>query len=71
VRHPRDRWLALGNERADSTFPENIATHCAVQDFYFGKDFLLRRHDYNVEVSGDLPAAQYVHGYVEADIDYS
>ncbi|MHC8381413.1 hypothetical protein [Pseudomonas sp. LB3P14] len=49
------------------TFPESVATHCAVQDFYFGEDFLLRRHDYNVEVSGGVPAAQYVHDYVEAD----
>lgn len=47
-------------------FPESIATHCAVQDFYFGEDYLLRRHDYNVDVSGGLPAAQYVHDYVEA-----
>lgn len=47
-------------------FPESIATHCAVQDFYFGEDYLLRRHDYSVDVSGGLPAAQYVHDYVEA-----
>jgi len=56
------RW-----RRLQVTFPENITTHCAVQDFYFGEDFLLRRHDYNVDVSGGLPAAQYVHDYVEAD----
>ncbi|VVN28967.1 hypothetical protein PS862_01463 [Pseudomonas fluorescens] len=49
------------------TFPEHIATHCAVQDFYFGEDFLLRRHDYKVDISGGLPAAQYVGDYVEAD----
>jgi hypothetical protein len=48
-------------------FPEAVATHCPVQDFYFGEDFLLRRHDYNVDVSGRLPAAQYVHDYVEAE----
>ncbi|AWM92227.1 hypothetical protein DJ564_16020 [Pseudomonas sp. 31-12] len=48
-------------------FPEHIATHCAVQDFYFGADFLLRRHDYNVDVSGAMPAAQYVSDYIEAD----
>ena len=48
-------------------FPEDVATHCAVQDFYFGEDFLLRRHDYNVDVSGRLPAAQYVQDYVEAE----
>ncbi|MHC8326924.1 hypothetical protein [Pseudomonas sp. LB1P83] len=48
-------------------FPESIATHSAVQDFYFGEDFLLRRHDYNVDVSGGMPAAQYVSDYIEAD----
>lgn len=53
--------------RLKVTFPENIATHCAVQEFCFGDDFLLRRHDYNVDVSGGLPAAQYVHHYIEAD----
>lgn len=57
-----ERW-----RRLRVTFPETVATHCAVQDFYFGDDFLLRRHDYSVDVSGGLPAAQYVHGYVEAD----
>jgi hypothetical protein len=45
-------------------FPADIATHCQVQDFYFGADFLLRRHDYCVEVSGGILAAQYVHDYV-------
>ena len=49
------------------TFPEHIATHCAVQDFYFGEDLLLRRHDYKVDISGGLPAAQYLGDYLEAD----
>ena len=48
-------------------FPERIATHCAVQDFYFGEDFLLSRHDYSLDVSGGLPAAQYVYDYVDAE----
>ncbi|MFZ6049924.1 hypothetical protein ACFW0H_27835 [Pseudomonas sp. CR3202] len=48
-------------------FPVTVATHCPVQDFYFGEDFLLRRHDYRVDVSGGLPAAQYVHDYIEAE----
>ncbi|MDH4582406.1 hypothetical protein E8F20_11050 [Pseudomonas sp. BN415] len=47
-------------------FPESVATHCPRQDFYFGDDFLLRRHDYSVDVSGGLPAAQYVRDYVES-----
>ena len=28
-------------------------------------DFLLRRHDYNVDIAGGFPAAQYVHDIVE------
>jgi len=48
-------------------FPDSIATHSTIQDFYFGDDFLLRRHDYNVDVSGGMPATQLVGDYVEAD----
>ncbi|AEI79349.1 transposase orfB protein [Cupriavidus necator N-1] len=44
--------------------PRAIASHSAVQDFYFGPDFLLRRHDYELEVSGGLAVAQYVHDFV-------
>ncbi len=36
------------------------------QDFYFGSDFLLRRHDYQVDIAGAFPAAQYVDHIVEA-----
>jgi hypothetical protein len=42
------------------TYPQNIASHSREQDFYFGPDFLLRRHDYHVEASGGFAAAQYV-----------
>ena len=41
--------------------------HSAIQDFYFGDVVLLRRHDYNVDVSGGIPAAQLVHDYVQAN----
>jgi hypothetical protein len=44
-----------------ATFPSEIASHCRVQDFYFGPDFLLRRHDYQVDVSGGFLAAQYIY----------
>jgi hypothetical protein len=43
-----------------ATYPPNIASHSREQDFYFGPDFLLRRHDYHVEASGGFAAAQYV-----------
>ena len=41
-------------------FPAVIASHSAEQDFYFGPDMLIRRHDYRVEIAGNFPAAQYV-----------
>jgi hypothetical protein len=41
-------------------FPRGIASHSKQQDFYFGPDFLLRRHDYHVDASGGFAAAQYV-----------
>ncbi|WP_283180323.1 hypothetical protein [Pseudomonas svalbardensis] len=67
LHHQRASVMPFGGPDQRTAFPENIATHCAVQDFYFGEDFLLRRHDYDVDVSGGLPAAQYVHDSVEAD----
>lgn len=61
-------------EGADSTwrvlrveFPDTIATHSRIQDFYFGNDLTLRRHDYNVDVAGGFAAAQIVHDYIVAD----
>ena len=33
----------------------------------FGSDFLLRRHDYRVDVAGGFAAIQYVYDTVEAD----
>lgn len=61
------------NERGETwrvlraRFPEPIATHSASQDFFFGDDFLLRRHDYHVDVAGGFAAAQLVYDYVEAE----
>lgn len=48
-------------------FPDDIATHSRLQEFYFGPDRLLRRHDYRVDVAGGFAAAQYVHDIVEFD----
>ncbi|MGX5185456.1 hypothetical protein ACWKT5_22200 [Streptomyces avermitilis] len=50
-----------------AAFPLQIASHSAHQDFYFGPDRLLRRHDYHVDVAGGFAAAQYVYDYAEAD----
>ncbi len=38
-------------------FPGAIETHSAIQDFFFGEDFLLRRHDYNVNIAGGFGAS--------------
>ncbi|WP_207483478.1 hypothetical protein [Arenibaculum pallidiluteum] len=51
--------------RLRAWFPLGIATHSEVQDFYFGPDLMLRRHDYAVAVAGGLAAAEFVHGYVD------
>ncbi len=47
-------------------FPSHYASHSPEQSFYFGSDFLLRRHDYQVDVAGSFPTAQYVDQMVEA-----
>jgi hypothetical protein len=41
------------------TSPSNIATHSAVQNFYFGEDNLIRRHDYHLD-AGNFYVAQYI-----------
>jgi hypothetical protein len=46
-------------------FSSDIHTHCPTQQLYFDDDGLLRRHDYQVDVAGGTPAAQFVSGYVE------
>jgi hypothetical protein len=48
-------------------FADHVASHSTEQDFYFGPDFLLRRHDYQVDVAGGFSAAQYVHDIVDID----
>lgn len=57
-----ERWTVLRAE-----FPDTIATHSRVQDFYFGPDDLLRRHDYHVDVAGSFAAAQLITAYMDAD----
>ena len=48
-------------------FPGSIETHSGVQDFFFGEDFVLRRHDYSVNIAGGFPAAQLTSDYITAD----
>jgi len=48
-------------------FPGSIETHCLVQDFFFGDDLMLRRHDYHVNIAGGFAAAQLTSEYREVD----
>ena len=57
-----ERWFGLR-----ARFPDRFASHSSVQEFYFGGDCLLRRHDYRVDVAGGFAAIQYVYDVVEAD----
>lgn len=47
-------------------FPAAIETHSLVQDFFFGEDLMLRRHDYQVNIAGGFPAAQLTSDYIAA-----
>ncbi len=55
-------WVGL-----QARFAPEIASHSSIQEFYFGDDHLLRRHDYRVDVAGGFPAVQYVYDIVDAD----
>jgi hypothetical protein len=57
-----ETWSGL-----QAQFPPELASHSTVQEFYFGDDRLLRRHDYRVDVAGGFPAVQYMSGSIEAD----
>ena len=50
-------------QRLKVTFPPSIASHSTEQTFSFGADGLLRRHDYELEIAGNTPAAHYVSDY--------
>jgi len=55
-------WQENGEawRRLKVTFPTSIATHSAEQTFYFDERGLLKRHDYEVDISGGSAAAHYV-----------
>lgn len=48
-------------------FPGATETHSLIQDFFFGEDLMLRRHDYNVNIAGGFGAAQLTSDYVVAN----
>jgi hypothetical protein len=64
-----DPWIEAGEtwRVLRARFPKTIATHSAVQDFYFGSDHRLRRHDYRMDVAGGFDAVHMVYDYTEAD----
>ncbi|MBV8966412.1 MAG: hypothetical protein JO191_09585 [Mycobacteriaceae bacterium] len=57
-----EQWFGL-----QAHFPDSFASHSRLQEFYFGNDFLLRRHDYRVDVAGGFAAIQYVYDITDAD----
>jgi hypothetical protein len=59
-----DRWQERGEQwrRLRVVWPSYLATHSSEQTLYFGDDGLIRRHDYDVEISG-LTGAHYVFDY--------
>jgi hypothetical protein len=48
-------------------FPASIGTHSLVQEFFFGEDLMLRRHDYKVNIAGGFAAAQLTSDYAVAN----
>ena len=57
----KDTWRVLR-----VYFPGSIETHSLVQDFFFGEDLMLKRHDYGVNIAGGFPASQLMLDYVQA-----
>jgi hypothetical protein len=50
-----------------ATFPPEIASHSTEQDFYFGPDMVMRRHDYRVEIAGNFAVAEYLSDPIDVD----
>lgn len=62
VRESGETWRVLR-----AYFPGSIETHSQIQDFFFGEDLMLRRHDYTVNIAGGFAAAQLTSEYVVAN----
>jgi hypothetical protein len=57
-----ERWRGL-----QVRYPHGIASHSREEEFFFGSDFLIRRHDYRVDIAGGFAAQHYVSEIVDAD----
>ncbi|MBE5477953.1 hypothetical protein E3G68_005307 [Mycobacteroides abscessus] len=51
----------------EATLPPGMPSHSRIQQFYFGPDRLLRRHDYHVDIAGGFPASQLLDDYIDAE----
>jgi hypothetical protein len=61
VRKGTETWRALR-----VTLPPDIASHTAVQTFYYNEDFLQRRHDYTLDVAGGCNVAHFTDDFRNA-----
>jgi hypothetical protein len=55
-------WLEVGEtwRVLRAYFPGSIETHSLIQDFFFGADLTLRRHDYSVNIACGFATSDYV-----------
>jgi hypothetical protein len=53
--------------RLQVTFPDEVKSHTHRQNFCFGSDGLLRRHDYTVDILGGGTGLNYASEYREVD----
>ncbi|MPS66812.1 MAG: hypothetical protein DI622_13650 [Chryseobacterium sp.] len=62
-----DPWKEDGEafRRLKVIFPETVESHSRIQTFYIDKNGLIRRHDYNVEISENVASAHYLYDYIE------
>lgn len=60
-------WQENGEQwrRLRVSFPDSIATHSTIQTFYIDKTGLIRRHDYEVQISEGVTSAHYLLDYIE------
>ena len=57
----------MSDDAACDSLSGQRSSHCRDEEFYFGPDFLLRRHGSRVDVAGSVSAAQYVHDIMDVD----
>jgi hypothetical protein len=48
-------------------FHDALSTHSVVQEFFFDENYLLRRHDYRLDVAGGFDATNLLYEYITVD----